>query len=328
MLRSAALSPANEAGSPSGLLWERDPALLVTLQSIVAESAAAGIGGRLVMAPPQGELRTVVSERCSNQSWRGLCLTVLEHGEALAQPGVAIAPIHSAAGMRGAFLLYYDFGYVASQHEYIALARSYAARVDSVLHASEASLDAMYTTAHSMLQMLAVHDSTTARHSQMVRMLAITLGQTLGLPAHELVSLEIAALLHDIGKVSVPGTLLLKDGPLSAEEWAMIRHHPAVGERIVRSVSNLSSVAPAIRHHHERWDGTGYPDRLAGTSIPLHARLVGLADAYEAMRSGRPYRQPRDRNEVFEELRRSAGTQFDPSIVSLLPILRSHDIAI
>jgi putative nucleotidyltransferase with HDIG domain len=301
---------------------------LASLNTIVAEAAIAGTGGRLVMAPSLGELRTVVSERSSNQSWRVLCLTVLERGEAFAQPGVAIAPIQSAAGMRGAFLVYFDFGYVASQHEYIALARSYAAHVDSVLRASVARLESMHTTAQSMLQMLAVHDPATARHSDMVRTLAMALGRTLELPAHELVDLEIAALLHDIGKVSVPGTVLHKNGPLTSQEWALIRHHSAVGERMVRAVSNLSKVAPTIRHHHERWDGTGYPDRLAGDSIPLHARVVGLADAYEAMRTGRPYRQSRDSNEVLEELRRSAGTQFDPSLVELLPAFRSHDIAV
>jgi HD-GYP domain-containing protein (c-di-GMP phosphodiesterase class II) len=328
VLRSAALSPANDTGSPSGLPWERDPELLATLQSIVADAAIAGTGGRLVMAPSHGELRSVVSERCNNQSWRVLCLTVLDGGEAIAQPGVAVAPIQSEEGMRGAFLLYFDFGYVASQHEYIALARSYAAHIGAVLRASVARLESMFTTAKSMLQMLAVHDPATARHSHLVRTLALTLGQTLELPAHELVNLEIAALLHDVGKISVPSTLLLKDGPLTSQEWALIRHHPAVGERMVRSVSNLSPVAQTIRHHHERWDGTGYPDRLAGTSIPLHARVVGLADAYAAMRTGRPYQQSRDRNEVLDELRRSAGTQFDPSLTALLPALRTHDLAV
>ncbi|HEV7214097.1 MAG TPA: hypothetical protein VGP33_03150, partial [Chloroflexota bacterium] len=135
------------------------------LQSIVAEASAAGTGARLVMAEPHGDLQTLASERCGNQSWRVHGLSVLESGEPLARPGIAVAPIQGAAGVRGAFLLYYDFGYVASQHEYIALARAYASHVEDVLRASTAKLDAIGCAAHAMMQMLAAHDPATARHS-------------------------------------------------------------------------------------------------------------------------------------------------------------------
>jgi HD-GYP domain-containing protein (c-di-GMP phosphodiesterase class II) len=326
VLHSAALSPAKTGVTPSELPWERDLALIPALQSIVAEASAAGTGARLVMAARHGDLKTLASERSGSQSWRVHGLSVLESGEPLARPGIAVAPVHGADGLRGAFLLNYDFGYVASQHEYIALAQAYASHVEEVLKASAARFGAIDGAAHAMMLMLAAHDPATARHSYIVRKLTVLFGRALELPAHELHQLEISALLHDVGKVGVPGPLLQKTGPLSVQDWALIRHHPSAGDQMVRSIDVLAPMAPAIRHHHERWDGNGYPDRLSGAAIPLHARLIGLADAYEAMRTGRPYQQPRMPEDVLDELRRSAGTQFDPSLVAILPSLSSHEL--
>jgi HD-GYP domain-containing protein (c-di-GMP phosphodiesterase class II) len=126
------------------------------------------------------------------------------------------------------------------------------------------------------------------------------------------------ALLHDIGKIGMPDEILRKPGRLDAHELAIMREHPVIGERILRHVPGLETVARAVRHEHERWDGTGYPDGLAGEAIPLSSRITLVCDAYHAMTSARPYRAALDHEEAAEELRRGAGTQFDPAIVTAL----------
>jgi len=122
-------------------------------------------------------------------------------------------------------------------------------------------------------------------------------------------------LLHDVGKIGVPGYLLRKEGPLSDDEWQLMRRHPEIGERICRPLSASRGLVPVIRHHHERYDGRGYPDGLRGEAIPLGARIVAIADAYEAMFHGRPYQPARTHVETVEELQRLGGRQFDPGLV-------------
>ena len=124
-----------------------------------------------------------------------------------------------------------------------------------------------------------------------------------------------ASELHDIGKVAIPDAILGKPGPLTEEEWAFIHRHPVIGERIILAAPALSRVAALVRASHERWDGTGYPDQLAGDEVPVGARVVAVADAYAAMTGGRPYREARTADEALAELRREAGTQFDPAVV-------------
>jgi two-component system, cell cycle response regulator len=129
-----------------------------------------------------------------------------------------------------------------------------------------------------------------------------------------------AAELHDVGKVAVPDAILTKPGPLEEDEWAFIRRHTIIGERIVGAAPALTRVAALVRHSHERWDGTGYPDGLAGADIPLGARIVAVADAYEAMTSPRPFALPRSPQAAIDELRRCAGTQFDPTVVEAFAV--------
>ncbi|HEY8582497.1 MAG TPA: HD domain-containing phosphohydrolase, partial [Capillimicrobium sp.] len=134
----------------------------------------------------------------------------------------------------------------------------------------------------------------------------------------ELEDLADVALLHDIGKVGVPDAVLRKPGPLSDDEWRAMREHPAIGAAIVERVAQLAHLAPAIRAEHERWDGEGYPDGLAGESIPVASRIVLACDGYHAMVSERPYRRAMPRADALAELRRCAGTMFWPPAVEAL----------
>jgi putative nucleotidyltransferase with HDIG domain len=158
-------------------------------------------------------------------------------------------------------------------------------------------------------------DPYTAGHSQRVQEIALTIGRQLGLSKARLETLALAGLFHDIGKLRVPDAVLTKPGPLSPEEFELIKRHPEDGAAILSHLHRMTDVIPFIRHHHERWDGLGYPDELAGLAIPLEAAIVGLADAWDAMTTERPYSRARSLDEAIDELRRGRGTQFSPAVV-------------
>jgi two-component system, cell cycle response regulator len=145
--------------------------------------------------------------------------------------------------------------------------------------------------------------------------LAVLVGEFLGLDAEQLGQVRAAAELHDVGKLAVPDAILDKPGPLTPDEWTFMHRHTIVGERILHAAPALADVAPLVRASHERWDGAGYPDGLAGTQIPLGARIVTLCDAWDAMVSDRPYRAALSPDDALEELQRCSGTQFDPTVV-------------
>ena len=155
-------------------------------------------------------------------------------------------------------------------------------------------------------------------HSKTVSELAVSVAARLGLDEDRVAPLRMAAMLHDIGKVAIPDAILQKPGPLTADERALVQTHAPLGERMVRRVDGLDAVAAYIRHSHEHVDGTGYPDGLAGEDIPLESRILLVADAYDAMTSDRAYRRAMPAPRALEELRRCAGTQFDPTLVEVL----------
>jgi putative nucleotidyltransferase with HDIG domain len=161
-------------------------------------------------------------------------------------------------------------------------------------------------------------DPYTAGHSQRVQEIALAVARELELDAGQLDALRLAAPLHDIGKLRVPDAILLKPGPLTKNEYEVIKRHPADGADIVCKLGRLREAVPLIRHHHERWDGKGYPDRLAGAQIPLAACVVGLADAWDAMTTDRPYHRALTREEAAEQVREGRGTQFAPEVVDAL----------
>jgi len=158
-------------------------------------------------------------------------------------------------------------------------------------------------------------DPYTYGHSKNVADIAQALGKAIGMSGKELTDLYAVSLLHDIGKLGVPDAILTKTGKLTEEEWEVIKRHSADGERIVSYVKDLSPLVHIIRHHHEWYDGSGYPDGLKGEAIPLGARIITIADAYDTMIGRRPYREPVSPAEALEELVRCSGTQFDPKLV-------------
>jgi HD-GYP domain-containing protein (c-di-GMP phosphodiesterase class II) len=174
----------------------------------------------------------------------------------------------------------------------------------------------------ALLAALEARDGYTGEHSAAVVELSVAVACRLGLPEDEIADVEQAALLHDVGKMGVPDAVLNKPGPLGDREWAMMREHPMIGERIVSSVEGLAHLAPIIRAEHERWDGEGYPDGLRGEEIPLTSRIVFACDAWHAMISDRPYREALGR-EALDELQKNTGKQFDPRVVlALLDVVK------
>lgn len=169
------------------------------------------------------------------------------------------------------------------------------------------------------VQTVEFRDPYTSGHSQRVSRSSQIIAELLGLSAKEQERIRTAALLHDVGKIhQVFGPILSKTGRLTPEERAVMELHPIKSAELVARISDLQDLVPAVRHHHERWDGAGYPDRLVGESIPLGARIITIADTIDAMTTDRPYRKALGEAEVREELARFSGTQFDPAICAML----------
>ncbi len=171
---------------------------------------------------------------------------------------------------------------------------------------------------HALVAALEARDEYTGEHSKTVVALARDVARRLGLSTGQSLEVEQVAILHDVGKVGIPDSILQKQGPLSDDEWAMMRQHPAIGERIIAGTQSLAHLAPAIRAEHERYDGDGYPDGLRGAAIPIASRITLACDAYHAMRSDRPYRAALAPDAAKAELRRCSGTQFDPNVIEAL----------
>ncbi len=160
-------------------------------------------------------------------------------------------------------------------------------------------------------------DHYTYGHSRKVSDYSVAMAEALDLPQDRIATIRAASLLHDIGKVGIPDSILSKEGPLTDEEWEPVKIHPKLGVEILRHIIDLVNCLPSILHHHEHYNGRGYPSGLKGDSIPLEGRILAIADAYDAMTSPRPYRKQLPAQSALEELRRCAGTQFDPKLVEL-----------
>ena len=193
-------------------------------------------------------------------------------------------------------------------HTLRAQSKQLSQMLDRVLLTYRATLKALEAT-------LDVRDQSAPGHCRRVSKLAVQLGTRMGIKGNELVSLEHGALLHDIGKLGIPDTILLKPGPLTESEWTVMRKHPEIGSDIVGHIDFLQDALPIIHHHHERYDGGGYPGNLKDKEIPLLARIFAVVDAFDAMTHQRPYNTVGDIKDVLDTLRQDKGKQFDPQIV-------------
>jgi diguanylate cyclase (GGDEF)-like protein len=277
-------------GHPAG------DALLVRLTSVLAESVARvgnayRLGGDEFCVLADAVRGTALDLRLAE--WTG-CFS--EEGEGFsitASSGVVLIPDEAADPSEALRLC--DRRMYARKHSRRVTA---AAQTRGVLVATLAALQ-----------------DDLGEHAGGLAVAAERVGVQLGLARMRLQELGHAADLHDIGKVAVPASILTKPGPLTAEEWEFVERHPVIGERILAAAPALAGAARIVRSTHERYDGTGYPDRLAGEEIPLEARIISACDAYQAMTSERPYRATLGHVEALDELRRCAGGQFDPAVV-------------
>ena len=172
-------------------------------------------------------------------------------------------------------------------------------------------------TLQALLTALAMRDAETHGHSERVVSFSLRLGRELGLDGVQMRSLELGALLHDIGKIGVPDSILRKPGKLTEEEWARMREHPLRGRQILRGIEFLKDASRVVGQHHEKWDGSGYPFGLRGEEIDLKARIFSVADAFDAIISDRVYRAGQTYEEAAAELTRCAGRQFDPKVIEV-----------
>ncbi len=172
-------------------------------------------------------------------------------------------------------------------------------------------------TIRALAEAVDTNDEYDAADASVINRLAKEMAEHLGLDGEHADALVLASKLHDIGKIGVPGSILRKSGSLSPEELAQVQQHPEIGQRILEEARQLQDLITAILYHHERWDGTGYPERLHGNQIPLMARIVGIMDSYRAMTSDRPYRKAMNQDVALAELEKGAGSQFDPKLVEL-----------
>ena len=168
-------------------------------------------------------------------------------------------------------------------------------------------------------------DTYTRGHSDRVSEFSVLIGEKMGLSEDELKTLRIGGLFHDIGKIGIPDSILLKESKLSDDEYSEIKHHPSIGAHILSNATLFKDIIPIVKYHHERYDGRGYPENLVGENIPLMARIAAVADSFDAMSSRRTYRNSLDLEIIIDEIRKNKGTQFDPKIADIfLDILENE----
>jgi putative two-component system response regulator len=185
------------------------------------------------------------------------------------------------------------------------------------------------TLASALANAIEARDSYLHGHCERLAALAVRIAEELGLEPDEIETLRLGAILHDVGKIGIPDRVLLKPGPLDDEERHIVETHPEIGDKLLEPLDLLAGARPIVRHHHERWDGNGYPDRLAADAIPLAARIVAVADSIEVMSSRQLYRKPLTPEGIVDELRAQRARQWDPEVVDVaLALIESGELVL
>lgn len=204
------------------------------------------------------------------------------------------------------------------------IARERIERLQVALSAGEVGELAFREPDRLRARLMRILGRTAGNHAANVRRLAVRLAQRLEIPESTVAAIALGSVLHDAGKLCIPQAILAKPAPLTEDEWCIVRRHPVAGEQLLEPFVQSQEVLAVIRFHHERWDGLGYPDGRAQADIPLAARVVGTADAYEAMTEPRPYRLPRSTDQALRELTAHSGSQFDPDCaLALAELIRA-----
>jgi putative nucleotidyltransferase with HDIG domain len=203
----------------------------------------------------------------------------------------------------------------AASDEIGALTSSFNAMASALQRTTSQVEDAYFGSLEAFARAIDARDPYTFEHSTRVAAISLEIAEAMALTAEERTALRRSGLLHDVGKIGVQDQILLKAGPLTEEEWGAIRRHPVIGYGIVKDLGFLRQSLAGVHHHHERWDGKGYPDGLKGSAIPLQARIIGVADAFDAMTSDRAYRKGFSLEFAIATILKEAGSQFDPEVV-------------
>ena len=187
-----------------------------------------------------------------------------------------------------------------------------------MLNSYETIVKTLVSTIEAFTKALDMRDVIFTGHSERVDNISSSIGKSMGLSGKELQELKLASLLHDVGKVGISESILGKPGQLTDQEFFLVKQHPEIGGKIVSGVEQLRSVASTIRHHHEKFDGSGYPDGLAGSEIELYARIIGVVETYDFLRSDLSFRKAVSVEDTLREIKTCSGTQFDPEVVEHL----------
>lgn len=304
---------------PHVAVIEDDPSLRSYLTRILERasyrvtSAGDGETGLRVIHEHQPDLVLLDLTRSSTDTL-AVARLLRAHPRTAATPIVALTQRRSAREMVAVI----DAGAVDFLGKPV-LRNELLARIDGALRVRE--LSHRQEEAHAIVASLAkaveAKDPSIESHCRRLAYRAARLAAYVGLRGDELAAVAYGAILHDIGKIAISEHVLNKAGALDSAELERMREHPEIGGRICEPLQSAQLFAPVIRHHHEQWDGSGYPHGLAGEQIPLGARIVAIADAYDAITFGRPYRRARSHDEAIDELLRCSGSQFDPALVPL-----------
>ena len=295
-----------------------------------------------------GNLDTILDERsnCAGRASlerRFICLyrdTIRMQSEALyrimednAFTRYRAYPLPAAGASMGVLEIFDNLPEMAESHRFLTMlatalgiATSMANGLEEARRIQREMSTSYDETLEAWVRMLELRDQETEGHSRRVTQMTLELAEAYGIQGDGMDNLRRGALLHDIGKIGVPDSILLKAGTLDAAERMIIRQHPAYAQSVMSNIPFLKKAVDIPYCHHERWDGTGYPQGLAGVSIPLSARLFAVVDVWDALRSNRPYRASMDTEEAFAIIASGAGSQFDPDVVALFLELRKAEI--